>query len=191
MSAKHGNAALSYKLYNLQYVHNCEKLGNFKNYIYNQEDVKVANLKFANAFVKKVGCETIAVYNIMKLIGKFQYYPNVLIECEMNGLAWLSGHFGIWPKNLYKYFDAHNISYEKTKKFDTWISQIKKKKRGILSAWNAWHWFKGLHTVMVTYKDGKYYIYNALPNSTKPETFESKQELKDYMEGSFIIGYTF
>ncbi len=159
--------------------------------IYNQCNAKFANLKFNSAKICNVGCETIAIYNIMKLIGKFQYYPNVISECYMNGLAWNKGHFGINPKNIYKYFDAHNISYKKTKKFEDWVEKLKEKKKGILSFWNDWHIFGGLHTVMVVYKSKKYYVYNAYSNSKTTEEFKSIKKLKDYMGGSFIIGYIF
>ncbi len=182
---------VKYDMYRWQYQNNCKKLGFFDKYIYDQKNKKVAELQFSSARIKDVGCEIIAIYNVMKLLGKFQPFANVISECFMNGLDWLSGHFGINPKNIYKYFDAHKIYYQKTTSFETWINRLHKKKRGILSAWNAKNIFSGLHTVMITYKNNKYYIYNAWKNSTKEEEIKTKQKLKEYMVGSFIIGYTF
>ena len=102
---RYGYTAFVYKTISAQYYYNRKKLGNFTDYIYDQYNKKVAYLKFSSAIIKNVGCETIAIYNIMKLIGKYQYYPDIINECYMNGLDWVSGHLGIWPKNLRRYFN--------------------------------------------------------------------------------------
>ncbi len=181
-----------YTRYRNQLFNNIDKLGNFSGYIYGQGTWPFLNMKFVDAKIKDVGCETIAIYNVLKKLGKYQYYPEVLIECYMNNLAWNNGNFGINPKNIYKYFDAHNISYKKTINFKTWNSRIKTAKAGILSFWYIRGYkVHGIHTVMVVYKNKKYYIYNAYNNSINTEEIKNLEELEDYMGGSFIIGYTF
>lgn len=45
--------------------------------------------------VGEKGCGLVAVYNVMKLIGKFQYFPNVIVEAEVNNMLTLGGSLGV------------------------------------------------------------------------------------------------
>ena len=167
-------------------------------YIFGQDLYPYNNLKFSGKPVVDVGCGPIAIYNVMKALSKKPYFPDVLNECYLNGLQLLNATWGTNAIKMAKYFDAHNVSYKKTRKFDTWIKNIKEDKLGIMLFWNAWNKdFKlknvknGMHFTMVKYKNDKYDVYNAYSNSKDIYTCKNLKELKNYMGGSFSYGYTF
>lgn len=154
-------------LYRDQYSSNVRSLGGFYDYIHSQGDSRVSNLMFGRARIKKVGCELIAIYNVMKYIGRFHYFPDVINQCYINGLAFLAGHCGIMPKNIYKFFKASQVEFKTYSSFNKFISNLKKGTCGILSAWNHITGLTGLHTVMIVYKNGEYLIYNPATDYTK------------------------
>ena len=180
-----------YNSYVQQYNSNCMKLKRFSGYIYNQNNPPVNNLAFGVSKIKDVGCEIISIYNLLVAKKKEVYFPDVISECYINGLAWLEGRFGMNPKHMYRYFDAHKINYKKTTSFNKWYERLKDKKLGIISYWNKWHVFDGIHTVFVKYDRGHFSGYNIYTNQTEVEDFISLTEFKEFMDGPFIIGYTF
>ena len=179
---RYGYTAFVYKTISAQYYYNRKKLGNFTDYIYDQYNKKVAYLKFSSAIIKNVGCETIAIYNIMKLIGKYQYYPDIINECYMNGLDWVSGHLGIWPKNLRRYFNAHYVKYTFYTNKKLFFSKINSSKFGIISYWNGKPYISSLHTIAYKKIGNKYYFFNS----------DGRYNTIDKIKGRiFICGYIF
>ena len=179
---KYGYTASMYKCYYAQYYYNVKKLGYYTDYIYDQYYKKVAYLRFAAAIVKNVGCETIAVYNIMKMIGRYQYYPDILNECYMNGLAVHNGYLGIRPTNLRKYFNAHYVRYNYYTDKRQFFAKIGRSRFGIISYWNNLPIISSLHTIAYKRIGNKFYFYNA----------DSRYNTIDKIKGRyFICGYIF
>ena len=115
----HGRAWLSWKS---NYNNLCKRdkknrniLRGFNNYIYGQDTYPVSGLSFGGGYYKVYsnGCGLVAVYNVMKYIGKFKYFQNVILEAEMNDMLWQGGMFGVKDEKIRSYFNAHKVKFTK------------------------------------------------------------------------------
>lgn len=170
-----------------RYNYNVGQLGRYSSYILGQQNNPVANMKYGpDSKIKNVGCELVAIYNVLKFIKKFQMFSKIILEAEMNGLSWLGGRFGTKPENIGKYFDAYKIKYSKYTNLDKFKKKIKSSKITIVSVWNN-GLFSGIHTYCLYYENKKYKAINYYSNDTKVRAFD----LNNIKKNKFIIGYCF
>jgi RHS repeat-associated protein len=187
------------------------KKNNPKGFIYDQ--TKLSNMRYGLGKMNKNGCELVAIYNALMLLGTKQpSLADIAYACEFNGVQMGWGVWGGDPKWLGSYFKKHkmdNTKYTAQKSLENALKSYldytpdQKDKTMILSFWNKkGNVTKGLHTVAVKVKKRyiehnrwkEYYLeYYAYNWSSKDTTFASKRdsisELID--DGKFICAYIF
>ena len=135
------------------------------------------------------GCEMIAIYNFLYLekidnpdLAKiaFEMYPK-------SGV--LMGVFGSNPYLLHKYFDNRNIKIKRYYNIKSFFKQLESSKYGIVSFWNAYHPFHGLHTVCVESIKNGIRVYNRSNKKDVPVDYNDYSEFVD--RARFICGYLF
>ena len=159
------------------YEHNRE-IDITDNYVYNQNNEKVALFVLGNQSMKDNGCEAIAVYNAMLLLDRTSSLAAVACVIEASGSITggnlIDGYFGSNPYSLPKVFDALNLRYEEVS-----LSDLNTNGVYVISFWNSKDFDSMIHTVAVQKNDEGFTWYNASKNI---------QDLSQFnME--YIIGY--
>ena len=164
-----------------------------------QGNEPVSKMLFGKNPLSHCGCEAIAVYNIMQLLGLEQPLYRVITEFELNGLSMLffSTFFGASPKKLGRYFTAHGVDFTYIKKREEFIKTAQNRPFGIAAFWvNTYskHRFNrfgsGMHTVAFTKaEDGTISVFNRYNGDTQPRIYKNLEELLD--DRKFISGYVF
>ncbi len=159
-------------------------------YITDQWDDSVADYDFGFAKFKDVGCEVVAVYNLMISLGRPERLEDVIYDFERWAIEFSVGwgHLGSNPREIYRYLRKKNIEYRRyTKlqyeKFCFMSDRGGPEKDFIFSRWNT-PITDGLHTFYVE-KDGEYLAYN---NEVLRAT-EMDAYLDGRSEAAFICGY--
>ena len=164
-----------------------------------QSEKYIKDMRYGLAKVKNVGCEIIAIYNLLILIKKPQMFTNIINEFELNNMYYggtaASGHLGTDPDDLYKYFKAHGIKYSKTNKFDNLKNQLSKNKSGkfIVGFWTRGRYTSTIHTVCVKKNSNSNYVtvYNYY-SDTGTQILRVSDFLKRINDdGNFITSYKF
>ena len=160
-------------------------------FIYGQRNANVTNMRFGGSTVGYSGCEAIAVYNAMLLLGKNVSFHSVIFEFDLNGayfLPLIGGTFGGNYKMFGDYFRAHRIKATGTSNKNTFNSWAQPGGVYILTFWNdANDITKGIHTVAASYDGNTYTVYNRWNNDTAPRQFDSVDAI--LYNGSFIYGW--
>ena len=125
----------------------------------------------------------------MKFLNKYQYFPQIISECEMNGLTWNFGNWGTYPKDIIKYFKANDVKCDTVTSEYSFKSNHLKGQICIVSYWNGAPYLSSLHTVAFYYDfiKQKYYVYN-------DDGYKGywRRDLYDiYPKNKFIVGYIF
>lgn len=129
--------------------------------IYDQNDERVKEMLYGEETIGNVGCELIAIYNIMKLKNKPVSFADIIYESDFSGHHVATGRLGTNPYEIGKILTKFDLKYSLIKK----QSNLKRKMGNnyILSFWNRGGVSKGLHTIavhvagkkaIVTYNDG-------------------------------------
>ena len=147
-------------------------------------------IPYGKSTVGRVGCEAIAVYNTMSLLGRSTSFDEVKAFFEAlfrKGLGWgCRGHLGATPVEMRKFFRSRNICFEGT-------FSLKKLKRHTEEGIFILHYWvkpyrRGIHTVAVRHDgNGCYTVYNWFNNA---ETAYLRHDLSDFLPGKrrFIYG---
>lgn len=155
--------------------------------IYDQNDEKVKEMLYGEETIGNVGCELIAIYNIMKLKNKPVSFADIIYESDFSGHHVATGRLGTNPYEIGKMLTQFDLKYSLIKK----QSKLKRKMGNnyILSFWNRGGVSKGLHTIavhvagkkaIVTYNDG-------VDEDTK---WKTRKRFKEILEDrQFIIAY--
>ncbi len=146
-----------------------------------------------------VGCGAIAVHNTMCLIGKGKSLRSVL-EYFSPSREGVLRPFGVMPWEIGDYLNYNGINYQESNN-SAIIEKIQSGGVVIVTFWNEMsgisysnslasiqspNIFKGAHTVAITYRNGKYFVYNAFNDSTEPRAYS---DINYYLKGGFIYGY--
>ena len=113
-------------------------VGKFNGFIYGQNvkhngyNIQNVLLGVNNCKVGSNGCGLVAVYNVMKWIEKYQYFPNVIVEAEINDMLVLGGSLGVSDKKIGEYFHAHKVKYDKIETVSKLKSKIGKYRISII-----------------------------------------------------------
>ena len=127
------------------------------------------------------GCQYIAVYNAMQLIGKPQSLASVTNEIFSYGaVAW--GLFGAGPWAAASYFSAHDVDYVGSFSADTLVADISEGSVIVFTAWCSAGW----HAMTALYTKGEYIIFNRYDNLSETKTYESLSDA--YSNGWWIYG---
>lgn len=144
---------------------------------------------FGLSTLDKVGCGIIAIYNVLRLLGRTVQFSDLIYEFELNCTETIPfGFFGINPFLMKKYFDAHQISYSEIHRMNTLESLKEEGGIYLLTFWNdARKWTKGAHTVALSYTGGKYVVYNRTNSGKGTMEFVNTHDIVG--NGLLIRGY--
>lgn len=168
-------------------------------YITNQLDTSVANYDFGFTKFGEVGCEVVAVYNLMMSLGRPERLEDVIYDFERWAIEFSVGwgHLGSNPREIYRYLRKKNIEYRRyTKlqyeKFCSMSENEGDKKDFIFSRWNT-PITEGLHTFYVEKRDGTFYSMNNYDSDFYKEHGDRDEyygSMSEFSEGlQFICGY--
>ena len=169
-----------------RYRDNLAHLPEYREYIYDQWNSKVENLRFGErGHIGREGCGAVAVHNVIKYIGKEQNFCDVLHELEILNMTWLGARFGTKPFSVGRYFRYHKIPFEKYSAPNDFKAALLTKSIGIVCTWNRC--FYGMHFYCVYYslEENKYYTANL---NTPGSDFRQLQ-LSEISNLRFIVGY--
>ncbi len=183
-------------------------------YIESQHQSPVSGMKYGYKYtMEHNGCELIAIYNALKLKGKYQALSEIALEVEINdgmamdlnllrthpncpnipdifsdmGITLLSGYLGSNPFYIRQYLNAHKFKHEQTDSLNELESWVKPGRVFIISYWNDKNDIgRGLHTI-ATWVDSNGTI--RAYNKSGSDNFSKFEEVIDDKNGSFIIGY--
>ena len=127
------------------------------------------------------GCQYIAVYNAMQLIGKPQSLADITNEVFSSG-AVAYGLFGAGPWAAASYFSAHDVDYVGSFSADTLVSDISVGSVIVFTIWSSSGW----HAMTALYTNGEYKVFNRF--NDKDYIFPYKSLNEAYANGGWIYG---
>ncbi len=178
-----------YTKYFNNYYQNVALFGDRTGYVCSQNQSKIKDMCYDEKTVSYSGCGVIAIYNLMKSIGRWMSLPQVILECEMNDLTILGGTFGTKHKNIKKFFNAHSVSYKYYEKESSFIKKLNAFKQScIVVYWNNKRYTSKIHIFFFSKIGKQYTVYNGYGASS---TGISYKQYRDAVGGrtKFICGY--
>ncbi len=144
------------------------------------------------------GCGILAVFHILRLLGRKESLPSLIWQFERNRMPWFlpGAHFGTNPARLGRVLRAKGISYTMTRNKKKFLQNaVRGEYRcGIVSYWNHrislhpfWFFGGGMHTVAYQFRDGRYEVYNVGAQDAQPRYMKSLNELLD--DRRMTVGY--
>ena len=130
----------------------------------------------------KSGCQYIATYNAMQLIGKPQPLDKVTSEVFLNGAVAL-GAGGAGPWATASYFDAHGIEFTGSFSADGLVDSISDGSVIVFTVFYPTGW----HAMTAQYINGEYNVFNRYDNLTDAKTYSSLKDV--YSNGWWIYGF--
>lgn len=125
----------------------CAALPEILGILNGQRLAPLGEIPFGCSTVGFSGCETIAVHNLLVLIGRPQSYQNVLRTVERD--CWLFGWFGIFPHRIQKSLSRVGVTAKKTADRKELIRAVSDGRPVILSYWTKRRLFSSIHTVCI------------------------------------------
>ena len=178
-----------YKRLEKRYLHNsglCDQLHG--EYINGQGRGAVSEMMLGENRAANVGCECIAVYNALKRDGRECRLCDIMCQVEMNHMTWLDtgGCFGVDPRRIYRYLNAHGIDYEKHGDMEKFKQAAENGKTCIMGFRIKGSHFR-VHTVMLYKERGLWNVYNRYNSSQGVRGYRELEEVLD--GGRFLVGY--
>lgn len=170
-----------------------------RNYLYNQQfevsglihdqtRFPVNNFLYGDANLEWSGCEIIANYNALIILGNPQSLNDVANWGENHGQI-LNGFFGTFPTSSRELFEhlGYTVATETdSSKFDTVAANSDV---CIFTFWNDKNnWFEGVHTVAIKPETDGILVYNLFRDGTKPWSYDSFLDMiSRYDLGSWVL----
>lgn len=149
-----------------------------------------ADFRYGLCRYGSVGCEVIAVYNALYLLGFRPSLAEIGRRFEACGGQMLLGAWGTDPFSIEKVLAGEGISLCRFESAAALSAMVEKGKGAVLvlSFWNQkGNIFKGIHTVTVEYNEGKYIAYNRFDTVPHALCYDSLEAVLG--NGSLIVGY--
>ena len=127
------------------------------------------------------GCQYIAVYNAMQLIGKPQSLADVTNEVFSYG-AVANGLCGAGPWAAISYFSAHDVDYIGSSSADALVAYISEGSVIVFTVWCSAGW----HAMTALYTQGGYLVFNRYNDRNEIRKYSSLEEA--YTEGMWLYG---
>ncbi|MGM9971437.1 MAG: hypothetical protein ACI35W_03440 [Anaeroplasmataceae bacterium] len=144
-----------------------------------------------NSNLRIAGCEIIASYNAMKMIGKNTDFATTAFDIECLDILFLSnGEYGSNPYDLGCYYKKRNASYKYTSNILEYYNYMEKNDVvSVVSFANKDFFKNGLHTFTVSKLDGNIYTFN----SDYSNNYGTLDNICDCGNGysSFLCSYVF
>lgn len=151
------------------YIHNKKiDLSSYKNgYINDQNTGVVSKLKFGTTTMDNNGCEVIAAYNALKILGNQKDIRDIAYHFENDGQM-LKGVFGTNPYANKRYFEKEGYKVKVVEGEKITEEELPKADAYIVSFWNSDDVIDALHTVaMRKTKNREYELFNYEPWTKK------------------------
>ena len=184
-----------------EYSHNCkvyDQKYKYNSYIWGQNNAPFTNMTYGGNKISNVGCEIMAVYNAIISCGYDLYFPDLVLQFSMNGMKLLGG---MWGSNIYELDDvlyAYGVRYEKYYLEKSFLEEINRSDRFILSVMNNNSIFNGKHT-FYCYNNYNYFLDdNGNPTENNIIMYNyncwednyTKENVNNVLtENSFLVGY--
>lgn len=148
-----------------------EKLPPIQGLLNGQRLSPLDNIPFGCSTVGFSGCETIAIHNLLTLLGRPQTYQSILrtVECD----CWLFGWFGIFPHRIQKSLSRAGVTAKKTADRGLLIRAAADGTPVILSYWTKRRLFSAIHTVCIYQEKDKTVILNRASRCAHPEVTDN------------------
>ena len=176
-------------------VNYSDALGLWYSPIYSQSQKGVANLPVGKkpCYIKDVGCELVAIYNMMFYLRKTDSLNNIIKFAERKKMLYVSsGSLGTDPARIYKYFRAKKVKYYICDGFGDFISKMLNGYFGIVSFTNKNFFRNGIHTFFLYYdaKKKEYVVFNGYDAATNcAKRYKKIQDIYKNGGKSFFYGY--
>ena len=110
------------------------------------------------------GCEVIAGYNMLTLLGEDVDMAKLIAEFEHNILVAQDGSFGSEPREMYLLLDKHGYTYETMKTTAECDKALNEGKSLIFSYYTGTPYFSEIHTICIIGGEEKYVLnrYNTV-----------------------------
>ena len=126
------------------------------------------------------GCEVIACYNMLTLLGQQVDMARLITEFENNILIAQDGSLGSDPRKIYMLLDYMGISYEKPSTLAECDEALKNGRSLIFSFYTGTPYFSGIHTVCITTDtSGDKYVLNRYNTIDSRSMIDSVSDLTD------------
>ena len=126
------------------------------------------------------GCEVIAGYNMLTLLGQQVDMAKLITEFENNILVAKDGSLGSEPRKMNLLLDYMGIDYEKPGTLAECDSALENGKSLIFAFYIGTPYFSGIHTVCITTdKAGDKYVLNRYNSIDSRSMIDSVSELTD------------
>ncbi|MCR5754352.1 MAG: RHS repeat-associated core domain-containing protein, partial [Acetatifactor sp.] len=148
----------------------------------------ISNLRYGLTKISGVGCEIIATYNALVYNGKDVYFPDIIMQFELNNMEFLYGYFGSWVHKISDALDYYNVDYitylPGITNLDDFANFSYIRHQFIISfEWPLYIfkdfnnslntiWLPSIHTVFGTEWDNKLTVYNYYGDKSIPEIFD-------------------
>ena len=124
------------------------------------------------------GCEIIAVYNALRLLGIRTTLAEVAREAEEMGYTWLAGLFGTRPRAVGRHLEHRGLRTVRAKRQAEAEELAGRGGVFVFVFWNRKaNPFRGIHTVAARSDGGAITVYNMYTDSTSSRTYGSVKEL--------------
>ena len=135
------------------------------------------------------GCEVIACYNMLTLLGEQVDMAKLITEFENNILVAKDGSLGSEPRKINMLLDYKGISYDKPSTLDECDAALESGKSLIFSFYIGTPYFSGIHTVCITTdSEGDKYVLNRYNEIDSRSMIDSVSDLTDN-EKCLIVAY--
>jgi len=167
----------------INYIHNKKiDLSSYKNgYINDQNTGAVSKLKFGTTTMNNNGCEVIAAYNALKILGNQKDIRDIAYHFENDGQM-LKGIFGTNPYANKRNFEKEGYKVKVVEGEKITEEELPKADAYIVSFWNSDDVIDALHTIaMRKTSDGRYELFNNNPRTEQSDVVQTLSEalLKD------------
>ena len=134
------------------------------------------------------GCEVIAGYNMLTLLGEDVDMAKLISEYEKNILVASDGSFGCEPREIYLLLDKHGYNYETIKTIAECDKALDEGKSLIFSYFTGTAYLSEIHTICIIGGEDKYVLnrYNSVDGRRQ---ISSISDITEY-DKNVIIAYS-
>ena len=171
--------------------HNISNLELYKpinRYIFRQDDPLTASLQYGRLGkrIEKVGCALVAIFNVMRRLGRPQEMTDIISDAERLRMPWLFAVFGTKPRSLGRHFSSKGVECDRVESCSDFKERLFCFSAAIVCTWND-NRLHGIHFYAVFNDGGTLASINRFCDNDNPIPF-SPDVLRD---NRFITGYIF
>ncbi|SKB55543.1 hypothetical protein SAMN06296386_102101 [Lachnospiraceae bacterium] len=168
----------------------------FKNHVlkdgYIEDQEKYTDMRYGTQTVQYSGCQVIAVFNLLRAIGRSIPFTELLSIFEKDGVLF-GGEFGTSPKAAAEFFTRIGLGVETSFNEEQFSEIAERSKAMILTAYNdCTDIMKMAHTICVTKSKDGYRPHNSVKSRDYESIIDLIREINggERGKGIYLIGVT-